>query len=54
MKDFDLKMTPVCLAPITTEPPKDGMTKTKNAFVYIASPNGICELWTGDEPATLI
>jgi len=36
----------VCLAPITTEPPKDGETRAKNAFVYEAEVDGFCELWT--------
>ena len=37
----------VCLAPITTEPPKDGETRVKFPFVYEAEVNGSCELWTG-------
>jgi hypothetical protein len=36
----------VCLAPVTTEPPKDGETRAKNAFVYEAEIDGLCELWT--------
>jgi len=36
----------VCLAPITTEPPPNGVTPAKNRFVYITSPGSICELYT--------
>ena len=36
----------VCLAPITTEPPKDGETRSKFPFVYEAEIDGLCELWT--------
>ncbi len=38
----------VCLAPITTEPPPNGVTAAKYRFVYETHPNGECELWTGD------
>jgi len=40
----------VCLAPITTEPPKDGVTRAKNTFVYEASADGCCEMWTDELP----
>lgn len=36
----------VCLAPITTEPPANGVTAAKNRFVYKTSPSSVCELWT--------
>ena len=36
----------LCLAPITTEPPKDGETCAKNAFAYKTEVDGLCELWT--------
>lgn len=40
------KNSPICLAPITTEPPKDGETKAKNGFVYRTTPNSSCEMHT--------
>lgn len=42
--------TSLCLAPITTEPPINGVTKAKNRFVYKTTVNGICELWTPENP----
>ncbi len=36
----------ICMAPITTEPPKDGVTRAKNPFVYEAEADGCCEMWT--------
>jgi hypothetical protein len=47
MKDIQgLFLGHICMAPITTEPPKDGETRTKNPFVYAAREHGSCELWT--------
>jgi hypothetical protein len=37
----------VCLAPITTELPKNSETRAKSPFVYETEVDGICELWTG-------
>lgn len=36
----------VCLAPVTTEPPPNGVTAAKYRFVYVTSVNGECELHT--------
>jgi hypothetical protein len=36
----------VCLAPVTSQPPKDGVTRAKNPFVYEATAEGCCELYT--------
>jgi hypothetical protein len=48
----------VCLAPITTEPPKDGVTRAKNPFVYEAEVDGLCEMWTKkdllDQPCDIL
>lgn len=41
----------LCLAPITTSPPKDGVTRAKNPFVYEAYANGCCELHTPNKEA---
>jgi hypothetical protein len=40
----------LCLAPVTTEPPKDGVTQAKNPFVYEATAEGCCEMWTPELP----
>lgn len=36
----------VCLAPVTSEPPPNGVTAAKYRFVYVTSSNGDCELYT--------
>jgi len=36
----------VCLAPVTSEPPPNGMTAAKHRFVYVTSLNEGCELHT--------
>lgn len=38
----------VCLAPITTDPPPNGVTPAAHRFVYETTANGECELWTSD------
>jgi len=39
----------VFMAPITTEPPPDGVTRAEHPFVYQADVDGTCELWTNDK-----
>lgn len=41
----------VCLAPVTSEPPKDGVTRAKNPFVYEATAEGCCEMHTPNKKA---
>lgn len=41
---------PLCLAPITTKPTVNAVTKAEYRFVYTATPDGICELWTPENP----
>lgn len=41
----------VCMAPVTTEPPKDGVKRAKNPFVYEAEVDGCCEMWTLNKEA---
>ena len=35
----------VCLAPITTNPPKDGETLAEFPFVYETEVDGLCEMY---------
>jgi len=37
---------PICMAPITTEPPESGTVSVKHNFVYVTSKDWECELYT--------
>ena len=39
----------VCLAPVTSQPPKDGVTRSKNPFVYEATAERCCEMHTSND-----
>jgi hypothetical protein len=41
----------LCLAPVTSQPPKDGVTRAKNPFVYEATAEGCCEMHTPNKEA---
>jgi len=36
----------ICMAPITSDPPKDGETRAEHPFVYLTEVDDLCEMWT--------